>query len=204
MTAFHRFSSVAMVGLAIVLAAVMTGPLVGNPQSSNARTGSVAVLDLSRAFTDLRERTQIDQETQAIVAAVNEERNNRARAIEQIVQNMQILAPDSEEFARLRAERQQKETELRLWAQFQERRLTREALLRRESLYRKVIATAGEMASQAGYDVVLLRDPETAFPPNINPQQFEALAANRKLLWSRPEVDLTRSVVERMNANFGR
>ncbi|MCC5830550.1 MAG: OmpH family outer membrane protein [Phycisphaeraceae bacterium] len=199
----NRFSSLLAVMVMIALAAILTGPLSGSNQASGNR-GGVAVLDLNRTYQDLRERTQLEQEIQAIVNRFNEERAERARAIERIEQSMGILPPEGEEFAKLRADRQRKQVEFRLWQQYQERRVVRESLLKREQLYRKAISTAGELASRAGYDVVLLKDPTTAFPPNINPQQFQAIADSRKLLWSRSEVDLTREVVERMNATYGR
>ena len=91
-----------------------------------------------------------------------------------------------------------------LWSRQAESELEVEKALRLQDLYRAIKAAIAEMAEAENYDVVLLNDESNDLPFDKDvrvPAQIQILQqmTTRKLLYLRPNLDVTDDLIVRMN-----
>ncbi len=190
-----RLMTVAILASAIVIGGMVSAQ--ANPD--NADNGGVAVVDLNQILNEADEREAIAARMNELQADARTKLQEKQRELQRINDDLRVINPDDPEYEDLTNRRLRLQIELQHVQQFEERKLNAELLRQYERLYRRTTQVAGEIAQEQGYRIVLLKDAEQRLPHNIDRQQFFELLGRRKVLWSSGDIDLTASVLQRLN-----
>jgi Skp family chaperone for outer membrane proteins len=188
-----------------LLCAVLLGANLMNawaqPGSRLQANSDVAVVDFQAVFDASKERKQIQAELETMRQKLQEEGQERKKDLEDLRGDMEFLNPGTEAYRRKQEQLELGLFELKAWEQFNNKKLDREHSIRLQALYRKFADVAGEVARSSGYEAVLLND-DLTFPRGMNRKETTAMIGQRKVVWASDEVDITKLVIDRMNAQW--
>ena len=188
--------------LVLSLAAlVVTAGLVGAAASMQAQPTSVAVVNVQEVFNNLKEKTNLEAQMQSRTEKLQQEEQQRRKTIQQLRQDMDVLAPGSDAYKQKEQQLQQKVIDLQVWTKFKQQQLSVERGLQVEGLYRRTLTSVKKIANEAGYDMVLFDEQSPEFNYD-NPKQLLTLIQMRKVLYASDEVNITDQVIQRMNNEY--
>jgi len=188
--------------LVLSLAAlVVTAGLVGAAASMQAQPTSVAVVNVQEVFNNLKEKTNLEAQMQSRTEKLQQEEQQRRKTIQQLRQDMDVLAPGSDAYKQKEQQLQQKVIDLQVWTKFKQQQLSVERGLQVEGLYRRTLTSVKKIANEAGYDMVLFDEQSPEFNYE-NPKQLLTLIQMRKVLYASDEVNITDQVIQRMNNEY--
>ncbi len=193
----ERMLLVGVTAAAVTLAATMT--LRG--QGASAPPVSVGTVNVETVFGNLDERNAIEADIQSRVSELQQWEQEQRKEISAMRSNLEIMQPDSPNYQRQREELEKKLINLRVELEVRQRQIEQHKALQMEQLYRKIIDGTEQVARQAGYEVVLMKD-ETPNFTGANQQQMAALIQVRKLLYADADLDLTDRVTQQLNNNY--
>lgn len=185
------------------VAAIMVVCVYAGAQADRARQArptAVAVVDVSEVFNALDEKPTIDAGRDKLMREMKAKKDRREEELIQIREDRNLLQPGPA-FQEKQSELELKVIELTALKEFQKRRLISERALQTERIYSKIVDAIGAIAQAEGYDVVLFKERPVDFRA-ADPQQIDTLVALRKVLWSKPELDITAQVTDKMNNDF--
>ena len=187
----------------IVTAAIVT--LLGLADTAAdrlvAKPTAIAVLSVADAYNALDEKVVVDAALATMGAQIKKEEETRVDELKQLQKDLEVLQPGGAAFRQKQERLQLLAFELKAWREFQQQRIVHEQALRKEQLYRKIMAAVGAFAEDIGYDLVLYQEREINFR-GANSGQVDALIALRKVLWVKKELDITDAIVAKMNNDF--
>ena len=185
------------------IAAIMVVCVYAGAQADRARQArpcAIAVVDVSAVFNALDEKPTIDAARDKLRREMKAENDRRVQEINQLKEDRDLLQPGPA-FQEKQRELELAAIELQALQEYQKRRLISERALQTERIYSKITDALGAIAQAEGYDVVLFKERPIDFRA-ANPQQIDALVALRKVLWSKPDLDITAQVTDKMNNDF--
>lgn len=183
------------------LAAAWAPLLLQQPTQTGSEPIRVAAINIAEVF-DKYEMTrgleqQFEQQRQASAEKAQGRRGEldaKARAI------VEQFKPDTREFEERQAEYQQLESEYRIWADVEEKRLKNEHKRWLRTIYRNVRDMVRQISESRGIDLVLTYDQLSDDAPDSNALRQQILL--QKVIYSSARVDLTKEVIERLNQEF--
>ncbi|MEM6332466.1 MAG: OmpH family outer membrane protein [Planctomycetota bacterium] len=187
--------------LATVTLVMGLGLTAVRAQSGAAPQTSVAVVDIEAVFGALKSLTAFEAEQAAEGQTLNQELERRRTAARALQADLELLTPGTDRHTQAEAELRQAAIELSVWQQFEQERIARQSLAALERTYRDISETIARIAQEQGIDAVLLDQPIDDLRAE-NRQQFVAQVSDRKLLFASERIDLTDTVIRRMNNEF--
>ncbi len=189
---------IALMAAVALLASVMTA---GASYAMQARPTAIAVVDVMKVLEGLHEKPKIEAEIKTMAQKVEQEIKDRGTKVQQLKEDLDMLAPGTAAHTEKLDKYEYEAFALQTFARYQEQKIKREQSLQYEAVYRKILDSAGKVAQEAGYDMVVLKDRLVNFG-DADPKQLRALFSLQKLLWSKPDLDLTEQITLRMNTEF--
>ena len=188
--------------LVMSLAALLVaGALIGQAASMSAQPSAVATVNVQEVFNNLKEKTSLEAQMQSRTETLQQQEQQRRKAIEQLRQDLQVLAPGSDAYQKKEQELQQKAIDLQVWTKFKQQQVRMERGLQVEGLYRRTLSSVKKIAQENGYDIVLFDEQSPDFDYE-NSQQLLTLIQMRKVLYASDKVNITDQVIQRMNNEY--
>jgi Skp family chaperone for outer membrane proteins len=161
----------------------------------------VGVVDITKIVKDLKEVQTITNDLQMQRAALGIEDKKRSDALIQLNTDLEMYVNPVEREKEISKLKKQA-IELEVWRKVAQSDYEAEFAHQHEKLYRKIVATIGQVAKETGVDMVLMKEPEINLAGATAQQIFSQITI-RKLLWAGDNVpDLTQRVVARMDIDF--
>ncbi len=188
----------------IVVAIAFFVTLRSTDAQSAAAPGTVkiAVLDVTKAMVECQEYLARQKET--------DKRNSEARAqmgklkqeIDAISEELKnVFEPGSPEYSAKLKDWFDKKASLESMNEYVKETLTIETRSWTESLYGKLVASAGAVARQESISLVINKDgSELSTTQNI--QELFTLIRTKQVLYNAPTMDITGLVIEKMDSEF--
>lgn len=203
-TTFFRRQSwlIAIAAVAIVFAYTVAVE-ASRPRVIEVAPTAVAVIDVARLVQEIDERGEWDMRLESLQASVNQEAQDRQKAIERRLKESEETE-DIEKRQAIRDEVALMQLRFEQWVQIKSLEIDRERSLKWRSIYRNLRRETSRVAETDGYDLVLVNDAtgEIATDPNAQmplEQQVLTQMLNRRILYSASPIDITEQVIVRMN-----
>lgn len=163
----------------------------------------VAVVNPTKVLEGLLERADAEAELRSKFEELKAQADSRTSEIRQIQARLEETT-DADERQALLDEIDAKGVKAIAFDQFAARQFDVDLALLQQDLYQRIVASVGELAQANGIDIVLVND--NAVPIRINPEaripratQVEEQIAQRRVMFASPKVDITESLILRMN-----
>ncbi len=183
--------------VAVVLAgmAYAAGRLTATPSA-------VANLDIFEVFEKLTQRADMEVEIAAKKRAFDDALRTRSQALEEQVKGLEALPPD-QQLAKL-DDLNLAKLQLREWGTMEASGIDVEEALQWQNLYRSVQQEAARLATEEGYDYVLVYDGPATILRDRNSQSPQAQQVmdqvmRRRVLFGAEKDDITERLIIRMN-----
>jgi Skp family chaperone for outer membrane proteins len=194
--------NIALVGLTLVFGAIL-GYRAMAQHGAGISPPIVAAVRIEALFDNLLQRAEAKSDIAALEDELEAEKGRRQEAINAMELQLEdlVAAAKREELAdKIALERMKNE----LWFRQAQMELEMEKALRLKELYRSIKTAVAEMAEAEGYDIVVLNDESDELPYERDarvPPQLQILQqiTTRKLLYLRPNIDVTDALAVRMN-----
>jgi Skp family chaperone for outer membrane proteins len=191
----------------IVIAALLIGGILlsGSIAQTTAPASGpahVAVCDIVAVFNDYQRAKDLTNEFNQRREALKVENEKRVKQIESIQQELDSLDPSSKEYNDRQNEVQRLTIERKAWMEFQENLAMRDHHRLTKQMYEEITAKVGKVSKDMGYEIVLFR--ERGAIQSDNTQDLLRQIASRKVLYADESVDITDSVLTRMNEDYKR
>lgn len=183
------------------LALMMLGVATAQVGSLTAKPTRVAVVEFERLINGLKQKTAFEADRQAKARDLQALQQEKRQAVELLQQDLNMLSPGSTEYQDKQKELRRAALEFQLWGRLEQEEAQRMAMTELESLYRSAREMIGQVAQEAGYDLVLFEEGVPTFNAE-NLQQLGAQIGLRKVLYASDSIDITDEVMRRMNADF--
>ncbi len=188
---------------AIVFLAVLAGGVwkAGANNNLNAPAGPpvVALVNLERVLNNLDELQARNAELQAWV----DERQKTIRELEAQVKDkvtrLQILPPDSPEYARLQEEALRTRVDAEFQAKFRDEMLSRKQGQVNRALFDKVRDGLRRFSEQRGYNLVLSHDGDIEILGEEGNLAVTRQIAARRILYTDPSLDVSDELLQFLN-----
>ena len=190
-----------VLAIAAVLVSVWAGLAMGQA-AATAKPTAVAVIDLQQVMSQVKEAQALQAEAQARGQDIQAEEERRRQEIQQLSGELDLFPPGSEQWEQKEQEVRKKLIELEVWLEHTRQQAQREQARQIAQLYQKAADTAGAVAADNGFDMVIQ---EGALPEqldNLNRQQLSNVLSNRKVIWARDGMEITQQVITRMDNQF--
>ena len=189
----------------IVLTVVVLGAGLWDTQTSLAQLSAsggaeVAVCDVVEVFNNYERAKDLTAEFQERRERINEESDALRIAIEEKSEELNNLMEGSDEYERQLQEFQRMVIEAQTWAEYQESLARRDYLRLTTDMYEEILDMITVVAEEQGYFVVLFR--ETRDTSANSMQDLLLQMQNRKVLYSTDEIDITGTVLSRINIAY--
>lgn len=174
----------------------------------------VATIDLQRLINGLQQRDESMGKLQEMHAQFQQERKEREGEINAMRDELRGMLESAGQDQPLPAEAQRLEEQMVLkhlryqaWIRFMNDKFDVEYSLMLQDLFRTVRNSAGKVADEEGYDLVLLDDSKEEL--TVNPEsrlsreaQIRQQMITRSILYARDVIDITTDLTERMNNEY--
>lgn len=188
----------------LTAAALLSVSLFVGVQANNLLKGrptAVCVVDVENVFNHINEKTQIEADLNSRQEKLVKERQDREAELRELRKDLDVLSASTPAFKQKQDDLEKKVFDLQAWAQWQTNAMARENRLQITNLYNKITASAGKLAKETGYDVVLFKEPAADFG-NVTPEKLSEALRARKVLWTAEDLDITDQVVQAMNNEY--
>lgn len=180
----------------VFLLAAMGLPAVVSGQT---RVGVVNVATVSEKYAKTKE---LENHFEALRKSLGQQRDSMRERIERAKVGLQEeLKPGTEEYHNRRKEIAMMEAELQWFVESEGQKVERGLAQALRSIYDDIHAAAKEIADEQGIQVVLAADTVPADPPDTPSQARQTILLQKVLYW-KPDVDLTEAVLSRLNQRF--
>lgn len=164
---------------------------------------SVAVVNIEAFQDGLEEWKALSQDLVKRGDAYQKELDEAAKAFEDAKKALDLVPRGT-------PERDTKEIQA---AELEARAKTKAALLQQrinvekgdviKKMYEKITAAITDYAGKEGFDLVLVDDRSVTLPPRGTDTQMAAVISQRRVLFASPRIDITRTIIDKMNAEWG-
>lgn len=194
-------------GTPLVLALIVLGATLTVDASRPVRVAAdptpVAVVNVSRVFEQIEERSEWDIRIQALQSSIQEEANGRRAAMERRLAESEAAATP-EDRQRIRDEVALMQLRFEQWATVKSGEVDREESLKWRSIYRNLKREVARVAEAEGYAMVVVDDSigelQTAANAQVPlQQQVIEQITDRRVLFARNTIDISDQVIVRMN-----
>lgn len=200
-----KLSRLALIGtLALLAGTVLLNQSFAQPKppaatAAASTTGTrVAVCDVVKVFGNYQKAKDLEAKMIENRRNLKAEDDKRIKQLESLEQTLKALNPTSPDYISTLNDMTEQTIARETWMKFQGAKETKERIRLTEEMYKEIVKLAGTIAKEQGYQIVLSADETTAEP---NPD-IEKLISQRKVLYADPSIDLTDTVMARLNEAY--
>jgi Skp family chaperone for outer membrane proteins len=165
----------------------------------------IAVANAGKVFSEIKEKKDWEQKMQQDQKTLQDTAFQKQQKVKSLTEQRDNLRTDSPQYADKDKELQTAKIDLEVWAQIQQAEQQRTNKIQTKALFDKIVNAVAEVATAKGLDMVLA-DQHPELPDNFmdqaNLEQVRALLAQRNVLYSSPQVDITQDVITAMDAKY--
>lgn len=166
-----------------------------------AATTRVAVCDIVDVFNNYQRAKDLTAQLNERQKAIKAESEKRAKTIDSLRVEIEGLKPGSKEYEQRVNEMQRLAIERKAYLDYQEALALREHYNLTKEMYSELTDMVASIAKERGYDLVLQLDNEELNAPNT--QELLRQIHGRKVLYAAGQIDLTATVLGRLNQAYG-
>ncbi|MCH2135998.1 MAG: OmpH family outer membrane protein [Phycisphaerales bacterium] len=198
-----RIRHIMLVGAALIVTGTIAVTAARGTSHTLADKTVVAVVNPTAVLEGLLERADAEAELRSKFEEFKSQADSRTSEIRQLQERLEETTdPDAQQA--IMDEIDAKGIKAIAFDQFAARQLDVELSLLQQNLYQRIVAAVGDLAQANGIDIVLVND--NATPIRVNPEarvaratQVEEQIAQRRVMFASPKVDITESLILRMN-----
>ncbi len=187
-----------------ILAGLLAGALLAGRSTAAPETSSpsaVAVCDIVDIFNQYDKAEALLSTLNARREAIQTEANKQGERIQQQMQMLQDLSPGESQYEKVFQDVQRMRFQREAYLKFQEALALREHSRLTQEMYQEILNMIEQVAASRGAEVVLFREPKEIQAENT--QELLAKIERRKVLYWSPRVDITATVLDRLNKAYG-
>lgn len=186
---------------AVVVASLMIGRVTAQSSTVQMAAGPTAVCNVGEVFNRYqRARDLLDQFRQA-QQDLQDEDQRRQEELNQMRVELEAYAKNSPEYISLVESMQKKLVERNVYVESEKARLNFEQRRNIEMVYDTIVGVISDVAAAQGYQLVLQQNEMR--PGQGTTEQFLAQVTQRRVLYRHPQIDITDTVLEQLNAEYG-
>ena len=185
----------------IVIGAVTFTAVTGlHAQSRGSNECRVACLDVVTIFSQYDRQKDLTEEMRVINQEMQDEEQRRRGQIDSLQATLDAMSPDDSTMVKRQREMLQMQIDYKNWGELMQVDMAREVGLWTRQIYNEIMDATEEHAQRQGFDIVLYKDqPELV---GFDPDAIRDQIRSRKLLYYNPTVDITQTVLDKLNANY--
>jgi len=187
--------------LALVLAGMLmiAGSRSAAAQPAAAPAGSIRVIDMVQVFNSLNDKKNGDAEIEQMANDLKRQRDAVNADLEQMAKELQTLNADSAIGKDAMDKAMKKGLELQNFSSYMEQKLTMEQRVRTAALYKKINDAVATYAKTNNVSLVIVTDKDDMHDART-PQELQQRITLRKVIYADEKLDITRTIIENMNA----
>lgn len=191
-------------GIAAVTAVfVSTAGAQGNksaPAAPPPAGAKVVVVDVVKIFNDYLLQQDLSQELQQAQATLQGVAKTKQTDVEALQKQVELLDPSDPTYSGRMQELLRMQAEGKVWFESTQAIVTNELTIWSNNIYDAIVKEVGALARERGYDIVLYRDEHE--PGGADPEQVKERIRRRKVVWNSENVDITATVLQRLNSKY--
>jgi Skp family chaperone for outer membrane proteins len=159
-----------------------------------------ATVDVIRIFNEFQQTKDLNDELSKRGDALKKEIGDKRKILETKKTELEAFKQDSPDYMKRFNELMKQDIEFTTWGQYMQAQVEAEHRVWLKRTYQQIIDAAKQIGTERGIDLVLYTD-----TPAIEGDTLEAMRDNirrRKIIWSSSQIDLTESVLQRLNRDY--
>lgn len=188
-----------LIGVAALALAWQTG-IAQNAAKAPTPAARVAVCDIASVFNRYQRATDLGGQFNDRRDRIKEEDKTKGEQMDQVEKMLKELKSDSKEYKEQSATLEKLSVERTVWRKMQEQAVIKDHRDLTEQMYQEIVAAIAQLAKDQGYDLVLYLD--AAEINSETTQELLGKIAQRKVLYCDPSLDITETVLQRVNAAY--
>ncbi len=196
----HPWLSGILTGAVVAVIAIVFTENIHAQGGRSATGGRIACVDLGVAFNEYQRTKDLEEEIAKLREQLQTEEQQRRQQLDARMAEIDRLAMDDPTRRDRLKELFDMQVELGVWAEAKAAHLARETAIWYIRTYEEVVAKTTEIAERDGYDMVFYKD---QFEPiSMELEAIKQQMRMNKLLYAHPSVDLTQTVLDKLNADY--
>jgi Skp family chaperone for outer membrane proteins len=158
-------------------------------------------IDISRVLFSLEERAWEEAKAQSLINKIEEDKEVRRRHIDDYAEEFELYQPGSVKWNELEQEQQLELFEYESLNDYGILMKAREESRGMRHVFNSIKEAIITLSSQNGWDYVFVNETVVQLPEGDTIDMSAAIGA-RRMLYANPEMDVTDTLIEYMNASF--
>ena len=158
-------------------------------------------IDISRVLFSLEERAWEEAKAQSLINKIEEDKEVRRRHIDDYAEEFELYQPGSVKWNELEQEQQLELFEYESLNDYGILMKAREESRGMRHVFNSIKEAIDTLSSQNGWDYVFVNETVVQLPEGDTIDMSAAIGA-RRMLYANPEMDVTDTLIEYMNASF--
>lgn len=189
--------------LVLLLAAgLLAFRTMANRSAALAEPTAVASVNLEEIFLGLAYRSAADADLILLAESLDGQGDGKREAIEMLAQDLELFPPGSPQHQSASQDIAKLTYELQAYLDYAVRKLDGRKARTLWTIYDEIKNTIEAIAVDQGYDFVIVDDSVVRLPTDVSEAETMRQISARRLLYTDPQVDITRDVIARMNREF--
>ena len=166
----------------------------------------LAVVNLAQLIYSLDEWNDFKTEATKMQAGFADEAKNREKALKDMqteLDNPTLFKKDSAEYKKMEDDYVMKSMDYQTFTQFVPQKLLLEVRLETSRIYKRANDAIAAYAQANGIALVYLAEDVDSFASARSQQELSSMVMSRKVLYANPDFDITKKLIEKMNADYG-
>ncbi len=162
----------------------------------------IAVIDFIRVFNECTQIKDLNEMIKKRTGDLGNEANQRREVIENKQVELSAFQPGSPDYEARRKDLVRLNVDANVWLKVTEDELERSKFEWTRIVYEKALAAATETAKEQGHDIVMQRTDFRPFELEPTVQSLRRVIKERTVVFNSAEVDITETVIGRMDAVY--
>ena len=170
-----------------------------NRLAAPPRPTVIATVNLEEVFRGLNEYQSVNERLKALAAELDKEGTRRRDEITRLGDDINLL-PAGPNRDNLERDWLRKSHDLQAYVEFATRKLNDAQSRALRDLYERIRGDIAALATSSGYDVVFVDDSVAVLPEVASEAEMMRQISARRILYAGKEIDITKQVVDAINA----
>ena len=185
----------------IIVIGVMAWQTHALRKLASVTPAALVSIDISRVLFSLEERAWEEAKSQSLINKIEEDKEVRRRHIDDYAEEFELYQPGSVKWNELEQEQQLELFEYESLNDYGILMKAREESRGMRHVFNSIKEAIDTLSSQNGWDYVFVNETVVQLPEGDTIDMSAAIGA-RRMLYANPEMDVTDTLIEYMNASF--
>jgi Skp family chaperone for outer membrane proteins len=185
----------------IIVIGVMAWQTHALRKLASVTPAALVSIDISRVLFSLEERAWEEAKAQSLINKIEEDKEARRRHIDDYAEEFELYQPGSVKWNELEQEQQLELFEYESLNDYGILMKAREESRGMRHVFNSIKEAIITLSSQNGWDYVFVNETVVQLPEGDTIDMSAAIGA-RRMLYANPEMDVTDTLIEYMNASF--